>query len=84
MVGTTELESVTSCMSSKRSNQLSYAPVDNDYHTPIPRACQAFLHVNFIIFRFQRFLYSYISVFVGRAKSFSISSLQRVTSSPFP
>lgn len=27
MVGTTELESVTSCMSSKRSNQLSYAPV---------------------------------------------------------
>src|SRR5690606_38619244 len=25
-VGTTELESVTSCMSSKRSNQLSYAP----------------------------------------------------------
>ena len=26
-VGTTELESVTSCMSSKRSNQLSYAPV---------------------------------------------------------
>ena len=30
MVGTTELESVTSCMSSKRSNQLSYAPADND------------------------------------------------------
>ncbi len=29
MVGTTELESVTSCMSSKRSNQLSYAPVEN-------------------------------------------------------
>ena len=29
LVGTTELESVTSCMSSKRSNQLSYAPVDN-------------------------------------------------------
>lgn len=27
-VGTTELESVTSCMSSKRSNQLSYAPYD--------------------------------------------------------
>ena len=27
VVGTTELESVTSCMSSKRSNQLSYAPV---------------------------------------------------------
>ena len=27
MVGTTELESVTSCMSSKRSNRLSYAPV---------------------------------------------------------
>lgn len=25
-MGTTELESVTSCMSSKRSNQLSYAP----------------------------------------------------------
>ena len=30
LVGTTELESVISCMSSKRSNQLSYAPVDND------------------------------------------------------
>ena len=27
LVGTTELESVTSCMSSKRSNQLSYAPI---------------------------------------------------------
>ena len=27
VVGTTELESVTSCMSSKRSNQLSYAPM---------------------------------------------------------
>ena len=27
MVGTAELESATSCMSSKRSNQLSYAPV---------------------------------------------------------
>lgn len=26
MVGTAELESATSCMSSKRSNQLSYAP----------------------------------------------------------
>ena len=26
MVGTTELESVTSCLSSRRSNQLSYAP----------------------------------------------------------
>jgi len=25
-VGVTELESVTSCMSSKRSNQLSYTP----------------------------------------------------------
>ena len=29
MVGTAELESATSCMSSKRSNQLSYAPVHN-------------------------------------------------------
>ena len=28
LVGTTELESVTSCMSSKRSNQLSYAPAE--------------------------------------------------------
>ena len=28
MVGTAELESATSCMSSKRSNQLSYAPVN--------------------------------------------------------
>ena len=28
MVGTTELESVTSCLSSRRSNQLSYAPVN--------------------------------------------------------
>ncbi len=27
VVGTTELESVTSCMSSMRSNQLSYAPI---------------------------------------------------------
>ena len=41
MVGTTELESVTSCMSSKRSNQLSYAPMDNAYHTPIQSSCQA-------------------------------------------
>ncbi len=29
MVGTAELESATSCMSSKRSNQLSYAPMRN-------------------------------------------------------
>ena len=34
MVGTTELESVTSCMSSKRSNQLSYAPAYNDTIIP--------------------------------------------------
>jgi hypothetical protein len=27
MVGPTELESVTSCVSSRRSNQLSYGPV---------------------------------------------------------
>src|SRR4051794_32292578 len=27
-VGVTELESVTSCMSSKRSNQLSYTPIE--------------------------------------------------------
>ena len=27
VVGTAELESATSCMSSKRSNQLSYAPI---------------------------------------------------------
>lgn len=45
MVGTTELESVTSCMSSKRSNQLSYAPVNNGYHTKNSRACQAFCTV---------------------------------------
>ncbi len=30
VVGTTELESVTSCMSSKRSNQLSYAPAEQN------------------------------------------------------
>ena len=29
MVGTAELESATSCMSSKRSNQLSYAPINS-------------------------------------------------------
>ena len=28
-MGVTELESVTSCMSSKRSNQLSYTPVES-------------------------------------------------------
>ena len=42
LVGTTELESVTSCMSSKRSNQLSYAPVNNGYNTKKTYACQAF------------------------------------------
>ena len=42
LVGTTELESVTSCMSSKRSNQLSYAPVNNAYHTKNSCVCQAF------------------------------------------
>lgn len=33
MVGTAELESATSCMSSKRSNQLSYAPAKLFYDT---------------------------------------------------
>ena len=32
LVGTAELESATSCMSSKRSNQLSYAP-ENAMHS---------------------------------------------------
>ncbi len=50
MVGTTELESVTSCMSSKRSNLLSYAPMDNGYHTKKSRACQAFCTVYARIF----------------------------------
>src|SRR6185369_12149207 len=31
MVGPTELESVTSCVSSRRSNQLSYGPRDPQY-----------------------------------------------------
>ena len=34
VVGTAELESATSCMSSKRSNQLSYAPVNNGNMIP--------------------------------------------------
>ena len=45
VVGTTELESVTSCMSSKRSNQLSYAPVNGKYRAYYNRIlleCQAF------------------------------------------
>ena len=35
MVGLTELESVTSCVSSRRSNQLSYKPMKPD--STIPR-----------------------------------------------
>ena len=47
MVGTTELESVTSCMSSKRSNQLSYAPIDNGYMIPyIARLVKPFFGQN--------------------------------------
>ena len=33
VVGLTELESVTSCVSSRRSNQLSYGPRDPQYIT---------------------------------------------------
>ena len=33
LVGTTEFESVTSCMSSKHSNQLSYAPKQLSHYT---------------------------------------------------
>ena len=39
MVGSTELESVTSCVSSRRSNQLSYEPKGGDktkFTTPRP------------------------------------------------
>lgn len=42
-LGTTEVESVTSCMSSKRSNQLSYAPISNAiYYTLYFSDCQQF------------------------------------------
>ena len=37
MVGSTELESVTSCVSSRRSNQLSYEPNISLYHVPQTR-----------------------------------------------
>ena len=51
MVGTTELESVTFCMSSKRSNQLSYAPVNQlYYHNLIFLSCQHFLCKEYKIF----------------------------------
>ena len=41
LVGTAELESATSCMSSKRSNQLSYAPVKYIYFNNFKRTLQA-------------------------------------------
>ena len=37
MVGPTELESVTSCVSSRRSNQLSYGPRDPQYIMRTPK-----------------------------------------------
>ena len=41
MVGLTELESVTSCVSSRRSNQLSYKPIikgdESDFSTGVAR-----------------------------------------------
>ena len=42
MVGTTGLEPVTSCMSSKRSNQLSYAPAKLLYYNSFSKAMQVF------------------------------------------
>ena len=44
MVGSTELESVTSCVSSRRSNQLSYEPQSGYKHEfTIPRPYYATL-----------------------------------------
>ena len=68
MVGTTELESVTFCMSSKRSNQLSYAPVNQPYyHNLIFLSCQHFLCKEYKIF-LKKFLKFYIPVILSEAK----------------
>ena len=42
LVETAELESATPCMSSKYSNQLSYASVTRTYDITIPLFCQVF------------------------------------------
>ncbi len=51
MVGTAELESATSCMSSKRSNQLSYAPVSNSYFNSLIKTLQAILQVSHFFYK---------------------------------